>query len=312
MSDGAIVLIDQRHSSIKTEQGQLLLCANDDQTIRYPINNIASVVIQSNTVVETNVWLSLADKNVPVTVVPGRHHSQPAHIGAALSHSANQRIKQHQCFANVEQRLALAKNCVAAKIAAQTQLLKNSFGVDDALHDSQQLQQVESIDQLMGVEGAAAAKYFTHWAKQLPDKWQFNGRNRQPPKDPVNALLSLAYTLLYSQMLKAVTAIGLDPALGMLHSPYPKRCSLVLDLMEPIRPNIDAFVLQLLDDWEPDYFHHQQQYGCRINKPLRQTFYQAWADWSTDVEPSKNEAISLMQKCMQQASAFREALNQHV
>ncbi|MBW1955580.1 MAG: CRISPR-associated endonuclease Cas1, partial [Deltaproteobacteria bacterium] len=105
------------------------------------------------------------------------------------------------------------------------------------------------IDALMGLEGAAAAAYFGCFPHlfRVPDI-PFNGRNRRPPKDPVNVLLSLGYTLLANAVQTQLHVSGLDPYLGCLHSPEYGRPSLVLDLMEEFRPVlVDALVLQLIN-----------------------------------------------------------------
>jgi CRISPR-associated protein Cas1 len=99
----------------------------------------------------------------------------------------------------------------------------------------------------MGQEGAAAIAYFQGLAQIIAPRWGFCGRNRGPPRDPVNALLSLCYTLAAQTILRTLQRKGFDPALGFLHPPEAGRHSLVLDALEPIRPEIDRFVLQLLE-----------------------------------------------------------------
>ncbi len=108
---------------------------------------------------------------------------------------------------------------------------------------------VESVDSLMGTEGAGAASYFGCFKHLLrPDNVTFEGRNRRPPKDPVNVLLSLGYTLLLNAVQTQIHVVGLDPYLGCLHSTEYGRPSLVLDLMEEFRPIIvDSLVLSLVN-----------------------------------------------------------------
>lgn len=91
-------------------------------------------------------------------------------------------------------------------------------------------------NELMGVEGVCARIYFqalTHW---FPPEWKFTGRNRRPPKDPVNALLSWGYGVLLARVFAATVQAGLDPYLGFFHANAPFRPNLVLDLMEEFRP----------------------------------------------------------------------------
>lgn len=110
------------------------------------------------------------------------------------------------------------------------------------------LEDAGSVEEAMGLEGAAAATYFRALADLIPEKWKFNGRNRRPPKDPVNSLLSLAYTLTAFEVRTAIYKKGLDPAPGFAHSVQEYRESLVLDIIEPLRPEADEFVLRLIRD----------------------------------------------------------------
>lgn len=88
----------------------------------------------------------------------------------------------------------------------------------------------------------------------------------------------MTYALIGAEMLRQVQQDGLDPALGFLHSAVPGRSSLVLDLIEPLRPSADAFVLRLLDRLlTPRHFTFSRHEGCRLNKTGRALYYQAWA-----------------------------------
>src|SRR5690606_19244740 len=92
-----------------------------------------------------------------------------------------------------------------------------------------------SLDELRGLEGAAAAAYFQNFALMLKEKdwaFEFNGRNRRPPRDPVNALLSLGYSILAKELTGIAFSLGLDPHLGFFHRPRFGRPALALDMME--------------------------------------------------------------------------------
>ena len=106
-----------------------------------------------------------------------------------------------------------------------------------------------SIESLLGHEGAAAAAYFQAFGQMLRRDFVFTVRSRRPPRDPANALLSLAYTLLTSEATSAVAGAGLDPALGMLHTPEEGRPALALDLTEEFRHAVgDRLTLHLVNN----------------------------------------------------------------
>lgn len=140
--------------------------------------------------------------------------------------------------------LALMRRLARTRPEFAAQLPAFARSTADAVAE---LRGADSASQMMGIEGAHAARYFDLWRVLLPPQWGFAGRKRQPPPDPVNSLLSYGYTLLYYNLLTLVLARGLQPHLGVLHSPRSGHHALVSDLMEEFRaPAVDALVLDLI------------------------------------------------------------------
>ncbi len=115
----------------------------------------------------------------------------------------------------------------------------------------------ESLGELLGIEGAAAAKYFAHFSRMFSSdvegvtRFDFNGRNRRPPADPVNALLSFGYAMFTRTWHQVLSGVGFDPYRGFYHQPRYGRPALALDLMEPFRPLIvDSTVIQVINNGE--------------------------------------------------------------
>jgi CRISPR-associated protein Cas1 len=143
-----------------------------------------------------------------------------------------------------------------------------------------------STQQMMGVEGAAAAAYFEAYGALLPPSAGFSGRNRRPPRDPANALLSLAYTLAHLEAVAATQRAGLDPAIGFLHALLPGRESLACDLVEPLRPLCERLVWRLLaeETLRASHFTRDGE-ACLLGKAGRIAFYAAWEE---AVRPVRN------------------------
>lgn len=136
--------------------------------------------------------------------------------------------------------------------------------------------------ELLGIEGAAANLYFQQFPTMLKERaaWAFDfaGRNRRPPRDPVNALLSFGYSILAKELAGVCHAVGLDPFFGFLHQPRYGRPALALDLMEEFRPLIaDSVTLSLINRGELDAgdFIHSAN-GTSLNERGRRTFWSAW------------------------------------
>lgn len=141
-----------------------------------------------------------------------------------------------------------------------------------------------SLDGLRGLEGNGANAYFGVLDQLiLNDKgiFSFNGRSRRPPLDPVNAMLSFAYSILAHDCASALEAAGLDPYVGFLHRDRPGRTSLALDLMEELRPCMaDRFVITLINNRVMDekVFIRQESGAVLLNDDGRRKFFKHWQD----------------------------------
>lgn len=133
---------------------------------------------------------------------------------------------------------------------------------------------------VMGWEGAQARKYWQCIGQMLPEPWKFKVRSRQPARDAFNAMLNYGYGMLYSLVEQAVFAAGLDPHLGILHVDQYDRPTLAYDLIEPFRPWIDRFVVQLLfkGKMSEDYFEPFKG-GIYLSKNGKRLFIPAFNEW---------------------------------
>jgi len=133
---------------------------------------------------------------------------------------------------------------------------------------------------LRGREGAAARAFFPAFAGAFAPVLGFTGRNRRPPRDPVNVCLSLGYTLAYAEALRAAARRGFDPALGVYHDIAAGRDSLACDLVEPMRCEVDSFVYRLFADrvLRAEDFSSRGEAGCALGKSGRHAFYRAYEE----------------------------------
>jgi CRISPR-associated endonuclease Cas1/CRISPR-associated protein Cas4 len=181
-------------------------------------------------------------------------------LGGVATASVHTRLAQFQTAGDPRRSLALARAFVRGKILNSRTLLRRNAvnppgGVLARLRRlSHEAGRVETVDSLLGVEGSAARLYFQELGKLLAPRsgtsfdFDFKGRNRRPPLDPTNALLSFAYALLLRDARLALLAAGFDPTVGFLHQPRPGRPGLALDLMEEFRPLVaDSVVLTAIN-----------------------------------------------------------------
>lgn len=145
-----------------------------------------------------------------------------------------------------------------------------------------------SLESLRGLEGVGAAAYFSALNEMLlneKETFYFHERNRRPPLDPMNALLSFAYSLLAHDCASALESVGLDAYVGFLHRDRPGRTSLALDLMEELRPCMaDRFVLTLINNRmiRPEDFERRESGAVLLKDEARRTFLKAWQGKKSD------------------------------
>jgi CRISPR-associated protein Cas1 len=215
------------------------------------------VAIFGNVQITTQAMGALLDRDIPVVFFSGSGWYRGRTIGHG-SRNVELRIAQHRAAANTELALDLARTFVAGKIRnARTLLRRNHEAPDPVVLGELEIlakkaERCEALASLLGIEGTAARAYFACFTGMLKgvaaDVFELDGRNRRPPRDPVNALLSLAYSLLTKDCALAVTAVGLDPLLGFVHQPRFGRPALALDLMEEMRPLVaDSVVVTALN-----------------------------------------------------------------
>ncbi len=194
---------------------------------------------------------------------------------------------QYRLFELPGVRLQLAREVIRAKIHNQrVMLMRNGDAPDRVLslmsgfRDA--TESARDLTTLLGFEGSAAALYFEQFESMLKqrDDWKFDwrGRNRRPPRDPVNALLSLGYSMLAKELTGVCHSVGLDPFLGFMHQPRYGRPALALDLMEEFRPLVaDSVAISLINRSElgPEDFIRSAN-GTFLNDRGRKPFWEAW------------------------------------
>jgi CRISPR-associated protein Cas1 len=171
-----------------------------------------------------------------------------------------------------------------------------------------------SRDSLMGLEGICARHYYQALRHYFPSEWKFQGRNRQPPLDPINALLSWGYGVLLARIFAAAVLAGLDPYLGFFHVTQPYRPNLALDLMEEFRPVVvDAVVIAIIqanllahEDFEPSPDGTGIWLGAIAKKLFLAQLERQFC--STFLYPPQNRKLRLSQILVEQARSLGRCL----
>lgn len=209
-----------------------------------PIRDVDRLIMQESTQISSEALAKLLRQDIPVAML-GWNGQYLGGFQPSIPAQGAWRVLQYQTSFDSGFTLTMAGRIIAAKIYNQRRVLQRMAAnrSEDASTALDYLGSLlndcgrsTTVDEARGYEGAAAARYFQHWATFLPDTFPFQRRSTRPPLNPVNACISFGSTLLYNEMTSFIHACGLDPALGLLHTTEDRRWSLALDLMEPFRP----------------------------------------------------------------------------
>jgi len=245
------VYVAQAGASLRREGNLLVVQVGKERRASIPTHDLGQLVLLGNVVLTPSALDLIVESGIDAVLLShgGRYRGR---IGAGPSGNVGLRLAQYAALTAPARALEVARTIVKGKAANQrTFLLKHArrHGLTDSLRRAavairaacERCDLAEDLDEVRGCEGAASAAYFRVFGELVrAEGFRFDGRNRRPPMDPVNALLSLGYTLLLGTVEAAIQIVGLDPYLGSLHAPLANRPSLACDLVEEYRAALVA------------------------------------------------------------------------
>jgi CRISPR-associated protein Cas1 len=271
--DGLPLYVQSPRAYIRKEGENLIIEVEKQKVAEARLGETSQVVLYGFAALTTPALHECMRREIPVTYnsYGGWFIGHTVGVG---HRNVETRANQYRASFDEAACLKLARRFVIGKIAnCRTLLRRNWRGAeegekapDDLLislrEDIRQAAKASSLDSLLGIEGSAAARYFQHFSDLLKTdgdraSFDFTTRNRRPPRDPVNAMLSFGYAMLAREWTITLSAVGLDPYRGFYHQPRFGRPALSLDMMEPFRPLVaDSAVLMAINNGEvqPDDF----------------------------------------------------------
>ncbi len=292
--DGAVLYLQEPGSFVGKRSEHLVIKKDGKETARVPLHAVRQVVVCGNVQVSTQALETMAANEIGVSYVTGHGKFIGAFVPAPAK-NVSLREAQFRTFNDPAVCLQLSKAVVRAKLSNQRAYLMRSLRGEEELRGSHEpaargmygllaiLDDQPSVESLLGIEGQGAALYFGEFGRFLKQPptgkgFDFTTRNRRPPRDPVNALLSFAYAMLAKDCFSAVCTVGFDPYKGFFHQGRHGKPSLALDLMEEFRPVIaDSVVLTLINNESltPDDFVMWRD-ACNLTDAGRKAFFAAY------------------------------------
>jgi CRISPR-associated protein Cas1 len=252
--------VTRQGTYVHKERETIVIECERKKILQVPIHSIAGLFCFGNVLVSPALMGFCGEKGVNLAFFTeygrflGRLHGKQ---------SGNVLLRRAQYHVDDESKLRIACAVIAAKINSSRGVLQRhqrNYGenalisavINKLASSLRQIKSVPSLDKLRGVEGDAAANYFSVFQQlikpELQADFSFNGRNRRPPRDPINALMSFVYSIVGQDISGALAGVGLDPQVGFLHADRPGRDSLAQDLLEEFRAWLcDRLVLSMIN-----------------------------------------------------------------
>jgi CRISPR-associated protein Cas1 len=240
-------------ATVQRRSGQFLVCKGAEVLQNIPEAHVRQLVLFGNVNITTPAVGFCLDKQIDVVFLTqgGRFRGR---LNGDGGKSAELRARQYERAHDQDFCLEQARLLVAGKVSNLIAFARRQDRSEAMVQASRRLHKAvenarsaRSVETLLGIEGSASASYFSLFGSWVPQPWRFGKRISHPPGDPVNAMLSLGYTLLYNRMASHLNEIGLDPYQGLFHTVRYGHAALASDLIEEFRaPIADAVVLKLL------------------------------------------------------------------
>lgn len=293
------IMSNNRYLSLDGEN--VVILEEQKEIGRIPLHNLQSIITFGYTGASPALMGACAQRNIDVSFMSGNGRFL-ARVSGEVKGNVTLRKQQYRISEDRNQSIRIARNFIVGKVYNARWVLEWAARDYPMRLDADKLKEKSSIlyrslenirncdnaASLLGLEGEVASVYFSVFDElilQQKEDFVFQGRNKRPPLDNVNAMLSFAYTLLAGMCGAALEGVGLDPYVGFYHTDRPGRMSLALDLMEELRSVMaDRFVLTLINKKviKNNYFHKKENGAVILDEEGRKVFLSAWQSKKQD------------------------------
>lgn len=309
--------IDRKDSELEIQAGRLLVrIADSAKPFSVPLNVLEFLVISASVRFSSTLLSQLTLAGITAVFLNPRKQEATCIAYGLLHNAADRRLMQYQAISDAPLKLRYSIALVRQKLRGQRAMLLRAMrrrpdqryplrkGVQRLASLEGKVDKVASIDSLRGIEGAGAAMYFEAYQQIFAPRLAFNGRNRRPPRDPVNVVLSLTYTLLHAEVVRVLVSAGFDPQLGVYHLPSFGRESLACDLVEMYRPVVEFWVWRLfaIETLRYDHFSLSTDASkpCILGKAGRAEYYSYYENqarlWRKLLRKTSQHWLALLQQ----------------
>ena len=313
--------IDRPGTQLTFERGALVIRRQDELPRAVPLGLVDRLVVVGNVQVSSGLLVRLAGNGSGIMMMPGRSSEFGSFVHGDGHGDIVRRINQYRISLDPGKKFLWAQRLVRLRIAGQRRMLGGALQqrpdcrlqLTKALDDLEKIrtsvrQAAPALATLRGLEGAATAAFYKGYRALFPDSLEFTARNRRPPRDPVNAVLSFGYTLAHGDALRAVITSGLDPAIGVYHEPTYGRDSLACDIAELARASVERMTWRMFADRliDRDNFYRKGK-AMRLKKSAHAAFFKCYEYAARGHRPLLSRASrALARECGKGVAGKRE------
>jgi len=313
--------------SILRKTGQRLIIEKDGQRLlEVPAREIETILIFGRVQVTTQALHTILANGIELSIFThtGKLLGQ---LTSPMPKNVELRIAQYEKFKDANFVLQTSKSIVAGKILNSLEYLRRFSYNHKDINLSDEIQTLTQIhsqvksetspEALLGLEGFAARVYYMAFSKMILGNFGFDGRRKRPAPDPVNALLSFGYTLIFNEIASLLDGIGFDPYIGFFHKPRYGRSSLAADLVEEFRsPVVDRLTLRLINNrilTNNDFYLHQPSGSMRLKHESLKRYFPEYEKAVNNefTHPQTGEKIAFRRLFRIQAQKLAQAIIQN-
>jgi len=286
-----IALIDKKGVKLKVEYKSLKI---DDQKI--PLRLIDTIILATASTLESKDILKITKSGISILLLSARGDDM-AMISSAESKNAELKMEQYLAQKHA---LKIAKYFISQKVERHAQqLLEYNINLDIS-KVLESIEKAKSTQRLLGIEGSFSSRYFTQYFKLFPKKLHLGKRSKQPPLDPVNAMLSFFYMIVYNLITVRLIAFGFEPSIAFMHKPFRSHNALASDFMELFRADINTFIFELFDKEKVLISDFTKHNGVFLKYEARRKIWRYFQPFNDKLQQKIDKEINIFRKMIKE------------
>lgn len=285
----SIVIIDKKDVVIKTDNSTLVV-----DTQKIPFRLIETLIVVGKTSLSTSDIIKLT-QHINILLI-SYNYANSAIITSTRGKSPELKLLQYR--ASTTSSLPIAKELLTNKIKSHIEHLKNHDIKIEFEPYNDKISGAKNLDTLLGIEGSFSKLYFGHYFSLFPKVLHKGKRSKRPPLDPLNAMLSLNYTLFYNLISINLIGHGFEPGIGFLHRPFRSHNALASDLLELLRADINAYVYDIFTKKIITQSDFTIKGGVYLKYEGRKKLWSHFREFSKTMEPKIKENITTLRSSL--------------